>query len=278
MSQGVTPLPNVLVAHLRCRPRSNVSARSPSGSPHEPSTLPSAAHVDAATGRYAATRVERKTAILAYRLRGVVSGVDTSAQQLSIGATRISYLGLSAANLPSTLANGRFVRVLIALAPSGPVWRARRVADGVAPIANSEAATVKGLISAFASSSTFSVDGTPVDARNALFPNGSSGLGLGARVEVEGATVGGILVATRVTLVTNGADASQSFETRGAIVALDTVERTFVVHDVTVSYSGTVQYDTGSAADLAIGRMVEAHGTLSAYGTRLQASRITFRN
>ncbi len=235
-------------------------------------------HYDAATGRYAATRVERKSAVLAYRLRGVVSGLDTSAQQFSIGATRISYLGLSAANLPPTLADGRFVRVLIALAPSGPVWTALRVADGMAPIANTEEATVKGLISDFTSLSTFSVNGTPVDARNALFPNGSSGLGLGARVEVEGAAVGGILVATRVTLVTDGDDAGQSFETRGAITALDPVERTFVVHDVTVSYSGTVDFRNGSAPDLAIGRMVEARGTLSADGTRLQASRITFRD
>jgi hypothetical protein len=51
-----------------------------------------------------------------------------------------------------------------------------------------------------------------------------------------------------------------------------------VVHDVTVSYAGTVEYDNGSAVDLAIGVMVEARGTLSSDGTRLQASRITFRD
>ena len=53
---------------------------------------------------------------------------------------------------------------------------------------------------------------------------------------------------------------------------------TFVVHDVTVSYSGTIDYRNGSAASLAVGRMVEARGTLSTDGTRLQASRITFRD
>lgn len=235
-------------------------------------------HYDAATGRYAATRVERKTAVVAYRLRGVVSGLDNTTQQFSIGATRVSYLGLSAANLPSTLANGRFVRVLIALAPSRPAWMAIRVADGAAPITDSEEVTVKGLISAFTSTTTFSVNGTPVDARNAQFPNGALGLGLGSRVEVEGATLGGVLVATQVSLITDGDEASQSFETRGAITALDTFERTFVVHDVTVSYAGTVDFRNGSAPDLAVGKNVEARGTLSADGTRLQASRITFRN
>ncbi len=234
-------------------------------------------HFDAATGRCGATRVERKTAVVAYRLRGVVSALDTTAKAFSIGATRISYLGLSAANLPSTLANGAIVRVLIALMPSGPTWTAIRVADGVPTIENREEATVKGLVSAFTSTTTFSVNGTAVDARSAVFPNGSAGLGLGTRVEVEGATVGGVLVAARVALVTDGEDADQSFETRGAITALDTVGMTFVVHDVTVSYAGTVDYRGGGPGDLAIGRSVEARGTLSADGTRLQASRITFR-
>ena len=235
-------------------------------------------HFDAATGHHAATRVERKTAVAAYRLRGIVSALDATGRAFSIGATRISYLGLSAANLPATLANGSIVRVLIALGPAGPVWNAIRVADGVPTIENREQVTVKGLVSAFTATTAFSVDGTPVDARAAAFPNGSAGLGLGSRVEVDGATVGGILVATRVTLVTDGQAAGQDFETRGAITALDAVERTFVVHDVTVSYSGTIEYDKGSAADLAVGRTVEARGTLSADGTRLQASRIIFRD
>jgi hypothetical protein len=236
-------------------------------------------HFDAATGHYAATRVERKTAaVLAYRLRGVVSALDSGMQSFAIGATRIAYAGLTAANLPATLANGEIVRVFLALVPSGPVWNAIRVADGVATIENREEVTVKGLVSAFTSATQFSVDGTPVDARNAQFPTGSAGLGLGTRVEVEGATVGGVLIASRVTVVTDGDDASQSFETRGAITALDTVAKTFVVHDVTVSYSGTIDYRNGSAVDLAVGRSVEARGTLSTDGTRLQASRITFRD
>ena len=233
-------------------------------------------HFDAATGRYAATRVERKTAVVAYRLRGVVSGLDTTAKTFAIGATRISYLGLGPANLPTMLANGAIVRALIALVPSGPTWNAIRVADGVATIENRAEVTVKGLVSAFTSTTAFSVNGTPVDAHGAVFPNGTTGLGLGTRVEVEGATVGGVLVAARVALVTDGENAGQSFETRGAITALDSVGKTFVVHDVTVSYAGTIDYRNGSAAELAIGRAVEARGTLSADGTRLQASRITF--
>ena len=233
---------------------------------------------DAANGRYAATRIERRIAVVAYRLRGVVSGLDGAARTFSIGATRISYAGLGAANLPATLANGRFVRTLLAVVPNGAVWNAIRVADGVAPIENREDATVKGLVSAFTSTAQFSVNGTSVDARNAQFPTGTVGLGLGARVEVRGATVGGVLIAARVTLVTDGDEAGQSFETRGAITAIDTTARTFVVHDVTVSYAGTTDFRNGSVANLLVGRSVEARGTLSPDGTRLEASRITFHD
>ena len=231
---------------------------------------------DAATVRYAATRIERRSPVAADRLRGIVSGLDTSARTFSIGATRISYAGVS--NLPSTLANGRFVRVAFTLVPSGQVWNAIAIVDATEMIEDRDEVKIKGLVSAFTSSTQFSVNGTAVDARAAQFQNGSSGLALGARVEVEGATVSGVLVATRVTLITDGDEAGESFEVRDVITSLDTVALTFVAHGVVVSYSGTVDFRDGSAADLAVGRMVEARGTLSPDGTKLQASRITFRN
>ncbi len=234
------------------------------------------AHLDVATQHYAATRVERKAGALAFRLRGIVSGLDTAAKTFAIGATRISYAGT--AYVPATLADGRFVRVLLALAPSGGSWNAIAVVDGTQPIADRDQATIKGLVSAFTSNTQFSVNGTPVDGRAAQFPAGSEGLGLGTRVEVEGTTAAGVLVATVVTLVSDGDQAGQSFEVQGAITAVTPLDKTFVVHDVTVSYSGVVDFRNGSALDLAVGRTVEARGTLSADGTRLQASRITFRN
>jgi len=51
-----------------------------------------------------------------------------------------------------------------------------------------------------------------------------------------------------------------------------------VVRNVVVSYAGTVDFRDGSAADLAVGREVEARGTLSSDGTRLLATRIDFRH
>ena len=238
-------------------------------------------HVDAATGRYQATRVEKKTGAVAYVLRGIVANLDVSAKTFTIGAARISYAGLAAASVPATLANGQFVRAVLALAPAaGGALVALRLGDGTPSVDNREEARVRGLVSAFASSASFSVNGTPVDARNAQFPRGSAGLALGVRVEVEGATTGGVLVASRVTLLTDGGgggDDGRELDVSGLITALDTTGRTFVVHGVTVGYAGTVDFRNGTAADLAIGREVEARGLLSADGTRMLATRIDIR-
>ena len=238
-------------------------------------------HVDAATGRYAATRIERKTGVAAYVLRGIVWNLDTAAKSFSIGAVRIFYTSLAANAVPATLANGQFVRAVLALAAGpGGTLVALRLGDGTPSVDDREEARVRGLISAFASSTSFSVNGTPVDARNAQFPRGSAGLALGVRVEVEGATTGGVLVATRVTLLIDGGGGGgggggdDELDVSGLITSLDTVGRNFVVRGVTVGYSGTVDFRNGTAADLAIGREVEARGTLSADGTRLQATRI----
>ncbi|HWK84698.1 MAG TPA: DUF5666 domain-containing protein [Caldimonas sp.] len=233
-------------------------------------------HLDVATLHYAATRVERKAGALAFRLRGIVSGLDAAGKVFSIGATRISYAG--AAVVPATLSNGRFVRVLLAVTPSGGTWNAIAVADGIQPIGDRDQATIKGLVSAFTSNAQFSVNGTPVDASTAQFPAGTAGLGLGTRVEVEGMSAAGVLVATVVKLISDGDQAGESFEVQGPITAVTPLDQTFVVHDVTVSYSGVVDFRNGSAADLAVGRSVQARGTLSSDGTRLQASRITFGN
>jgi hypothetical protein len=236
------------------------------------------ASFDVATTHYAATRIERKDSAATYRLRGIVSALDAGAKTFSIGATRISYAGLAAASVPATLADGRIVRVALALAPSGGVWAATDIVDALPSIPDGDDTQIKGLVSSFTLSTDFSVDGTPVDARFAQFPNGSSGLVLGARVEVRGAAAGGLLVATRVTLDTGGGDGGDDFDVRDVIASIDTTGQTFVAHGVTVSYAGTVDFRNGTAADLAVGRTIEARGSLSADGTRLQATRITFRD
>jgi len=204
-----------------------------------------------------------------------VSRPETTPRSFSFGITRISYLGVAA--VPATLANGHFVRATLAIAPgAGGVLTATALSDGAPPIENHDQAKLEGRVSAFASTTSFSVNGTPVDARSASFDGGSVGLALGANVEVEGTIAGGVLVATRVKVDGEDQGGDEEFEVDGRIVSLDTVARTFVVRDVTVSYAGEVDFRDGTAADLAVGRNVEVRGKLTAEGTQLQAERIKF--
>ena len=236
------------------------------------------ANVDVATGHYLATRVERKAAVTALAVRGTVSNFDPAARTFSIGATRISYVGLNNAAVPPNLADGRFLRVSLALAPlAGGAWPAMRIGDGAPVIEDGRQAKVEGLITAFTSPSQFSVQGTVVDARNAQFPDGTAGLGTGQDVEVEGSVTGGVLVATRVKVSSDQQGGGEEFQVRGPIASIDTAGKTFVIREVVVSYSGAVDFRNGSAVDLVVGREVEARGPLSADGTRLQATRIDLR-
>ena len=235
------------------------------------------ARIDTASGHYAATRVERKAAAATFELRGVVASLDTAARQFSLGSTRISYAGVPAAGVPATLANGRFVRVMLNASPgAGGVWNAVTIADATSRIDEGDEAKVDGLVSAFVSTTRFSVDGTVVDASSASFPNGSAGIALGRRVEVEGRAVAGVLVATRVTLIAEGSGGGEEFEVSGAIALVDALAQTFTLRNVVVSYSGSVDFRNGTVTNIVVGQRLEAKGTLSADGTRLQASRIQF--
>ena len=235
------------------------------------------ANVDAVNGRYIATRVERRSGAGAFVLRGVVSNLDPATRSFSIGPTRISYAGLGTAALPATFANGALLRVALAVLPGAGGIRVALGIDSQAAVPDDrDEAKLEGLVSAFLSSSAFSVDGRPVDARAAEFPDGTSGLGLGARVKAEGTITAGVLVASKVRVTNRGQDGDRDFEVSGSIASLDSAGKTFVVRNVVVSYAGTVDFRDGSAGDLAVGREVEVRGRLSADGTRLLATRIKF--
>jgi hypothetical protein len=150
---------------------------------------------------------------------------------------------------------------------------------------------VEGTITAFTSANVFEVAGLKVDASAATFPDGTVGLLLGARVQVTGTVTNGVLVATQVDISGRGgeggngngngngggSDPQRPLELHGAIISLDSTAKTFVLRNVTVSYSGTVVYKNGSESKLAKDATVEVYGVLSADRTRLQATRIEFK-
>ena len=235
---------------------------------------------DAASRSVLATRIEKRTGVTEYRLRGTVSALNTGVQTFQLGSQTISYA--SASGVPATLADGVQVKVRVQTAPVGGAWVANRVRVIVREaLADHGEAEVEGVISAWTSATQFSIDGLPVDASAATFPDGDAGVVLGAHVEVKGSLSNGTLVATLVH-VEGGArgddhgGASREFELHGTLSALDAASQTFVLRGLTVGYAGSVSYSGGSAATLANGVRVEVKGQLSSDGTRLGATRIAF--
>lgn len=224
-----------------------------------------------------ATRLEPVSgAVSAYRLRGPVASLDSSARTLRIGGQVIGGLVFSfgnASNVPSGLANGQFVRLLIAPSVSGTSATVTAFRTAQPVVADATQVKLEGRITAFGSAASFSVNGQAVDAGSALV----SGLALGVRVEVEGPLRGGIVRATQVKIESEDEIKTNGVDLRGPIERIDRGLRRFVLRGSTVSYAvAGIRYDDGSEADLAVGRQVEVRGTLSADRTVVEASRIKF--
>ena len=232
---------------------------------------------DSVTGNTVATRIEPKASATSYRLRGTVAALDTTAKTFKIGSETVNYASVSPA--PTGLADGQTVRVALQTAQVAGAWVATALKNGTrAPDTTTvREAHVEGLITAFTSSTAFTVNGLLVDASNATFPDGSAGVVLGARVEVTGSVSNGTLVATQVEMEDVRDHGRRGMELHGDITSIATSAKTFVLRGVTVSYSGTVTYKNGVEADLAAGKAVEVKGVLSSDRTRMDATGIEFR-
>ena len=232
---------------------------------------------DAASGRILATRIEPQPNASRYKLRGTVVGLNPTAKTFSIGAAVISYAGLSAA--PAGLADGVTLRLALALTPVAGQWLAQELGAKPQRPSDMAVAHVRGAITAFSSVSSFSVEGLAIDASAARFPDGSAGLALGVEVEVRGRLSNNLLVASEVLLeARHRADDDRRFELYGAISAVDSTARTFVVRGMTVSYAGTVAYEGGSAAGLVVGAKVAVKGGLGSSRTLVLAAKIKFES
>ncbi|HXF18357.1 MAG TPA: DUF5666 domain-containing protein [Burkholderiales bacterium] len=232
---------------------------------------------DGADSTYSATRIEPKSGVAAYELRGVANNLNTSLREFSIGKLRISYAGIDPKKVPPSLANGRLVRLKLQTAMTTGVVNAMQVLDGVNQLGEHDEVRIEGLISSSGSNGQFTVEGVPVDAAQAGV-SGNAGLGVGMRVEVEGTVSSGVLVATKVHSKTQKEVEGEGFELDGSIAALDPVNRTLVVRGISVDYSGTVEFRDGTIADMAVGKKVEIKGTLSSDRTGLSAVRIKFKH
>lgn len=232
--------------------------------------------LDAATGLYTATRIDLKSDSNSYRLRGVVASYDDAQKLLTVGSAVIDVSGLTLAAAPKA---GDLVRVKLATSQAVPgVWVATALKSGSLSPRDVEYVEVEGTITDFTSAQSFSVDGLPVDASQATFEDGAAGLGVGVRVEVKGAVVDGVLVARKIEIESEDEDEQEGFEIEGRVTGVDLTQSSFVVHGVTVSFAGTVEFVGGTVADLLVDSKVEVHGSLADDGQTIVASRIEFED
>ena len=233
---------------------------------------------DSAQGAVLASRIEISGNTGSYKLRGTVASLDTAARTFAIGGAAISYAGLPAVQVPANLANGMVVRVEIAAPkPATGPWIATELKGGPTRPMDRPHADVRGIVTAYTSAQLFSVNGLPVDASRAAFPDGTTGIALGALVEVEGAIIGGVLEAIQVELEDrHGGDDKRMYSLHGDILGLDPVAQTMIVKGTNVRWDSTTVFQGGSAANLANGRSVHVKGRLAADGQAVQAQSIRF--
>jgi hypothetical protein len=225
---------------------------------------------DAPANRFVATRIERKSATPpAFKIRGIVGSVSGSV----IGIAGQSF------QLPPgapTAAVGQLVRLKLNITPVAGVWIAEQAEDSQPRISEGTGAKVEGVVTSFESPQHFLVDGVEVTttASTAI----ENGLGLGARVEVEGTVVNGVIVARQVEVETEDEVESREQELRGHIATVDQNSQTFVLLGQTVDYASVMQYEPSdrSASDLRADVAVEVKGVMSADRTRLVAREIKF--
>jgi hypothetical protein len=226
---------------------------------------------DATTGRYSATRIERKGSVpTEYRLRGAISGLNTSTKVFSIGTEQISYSSVT--DLSSGLANGAILRVRVSSAGGNHQWTATRLRDGANKPDDGSHARIEGLISSFTSLTQFSVGTVQVTTNSGTIVTGVPALNV--RVEVEGSVTAGVLAASSVTVETDSGKTENRFI--GPMSGLDTVNKTFVVKGQTISYASTSDFRGGTAANLGNGVNLDVRANL-VNGNQLEATRIDFK-
>ena len=239
---------------------------------------------DRATGVYVATRVDPAPSAARFAIRGAAATVDATAHTFTIGAATFDYGSLVP---PASFSPGQRVRALLQATPtSAGHWVVTAFGQGLMALEDGRRGGLKGVVDSATDATHFVVAGVTVDASGAQVSPAGASVAAQSRVEVQGTVVAGVLVATqlRVDAGGDGQDdggpgGGDSFLIMGAILgAVDTAHQTFTMRGPTTINYATASFSSGSASDLAAGRLVEVRGNLSADGTQVIATQVKFGN
>jgi len=220
---------------------------------------------DSASKHYIATRIELEDSADAYRLRGLISNLDTTAKTFHINGAIIRYGDVDPATLPANLADDMRVRVRLRV-QAGQLtspWQALTVRPGLRRVEDMADARVRGFVTKAPVDRQFEVNGIKVDARNARFEPNADAVQLGVLVEARGRAQDGTIVASRVRVINRADDDWQRIELHGTVSGLNTTAKTFVLREVTVNYSRVLEWKNGAEGDLADTKAVEVKGLWS---------------
>jgi hypothetical protein len=225
-------------------------------------------------GGLRATRIERKDpATTAVRLVGNARNVTSTS--FTLYGTTVQFQSAALANL-SAVTENQAVRIKGTLAAPGTIVASAVRGVRLGPTVREGFLTeIEGVVTAFSSAASFTVNGVSVNANNASMTGVP---GLGARVEVEGTVRNGILLATKVEVK----DETQQLATElhGAIASIDTANSTFTLRDgsITVQWSAssTVFAAPLTSTGLTVGARVVVMGRVS--GNLVQATSIKLDN
>jgi hypothetical protein len=221
-------------------------------------------------GVVTASRIEHEAGATEFKVRGFISGLNTTTKTFQIGSASFNYS--FATRLPTTpLANGLFVRVRTQTVANGSgQWLVNRI-DLRQAVEDRSEAEVEGVL--VQNGSVLSVNGITINT--SALPAGTA-IPVGQRVEIEGSLVNGVLIARKIQLENEAEEVK--VDVRGTASLVNKTAQTFVVRGVTFHYSGSTQQKDGAVAvDLVDGANIRVRGTLPSGGTgNVEATEIDF--
>jgi hypothetical protein len=268
----------------------NTSFSSDSGATPRLDTLSAGALIEvsgfaSSNGGIAATRIDVKTQVDAFRITGIVRSLDTVNHSFKINAATVNFSAAAFGGFPSgrSVQNGDMVAVSSAPAPSsgsGPIAATR--VDYLAGVmaGTGVAGEIEGVITRFASAADFDVSGVHVTANSSTTYEGGTAADLaqGSNVEVHGQfDASGTLVAGHIEI--NG---QAPLLVKSVVEAVNATANSLTVLGVPITTSAGTRFDDQSAnpltpfwlADVRVGDYVEVHGR-PATGNGIAATLLT---
>lgn len=236
-------------------------------------------YADLVAGRYKATRVEYRSAVLSYKLRGTLANLNTANSTFTMGSVTINYRTARGASLVQQAAQlNQQVRVRLAKTPVAGAY----IALSVVPIAsttslsNGQQARLSGVATDVdTAQNTCVINGVTVNYGSATLSGGEPDDD--SRVDVQGTMQNGVLVATLVSTKSDEEVERERSRIKliGAISQLTgTGNGSFTLKGITVNFNSATEI-TGTLLN---GSNVEVEGTRAGNDqTVITATRIRLR-